>query len=458
MYLVSKLQFDYPFNFPKQMNFFRPIALIGFLFLIISCSKDDPSSPVESTVMPEISIGTIGSISENSATVTIVINDEGDSPITTKGVCWSLTPNPTLNDNSINEGPGGGEFTITLNGLSENTTYYLRAFATNGAGTSYSPEMTLETLDSCSQNFISSQVVLTTQQEVDEFGAMDFCTLESDLFIRNSVDGSDPIVDLTPLSSIEVVQGGLYLNELEALESLTGLENLREVHEAIYVFSTELISNLDPLSNITGDVTEIVVHMNPSLQNIDGLSGITGLIDGGVGDENPQILITFNTQLQNINGLSNITRLGEDDGSTFTLASCPLVNNIDAIAGFNQDIDRIFLSFNSFLSSISGLQGITNCQELYISYNAISDFSPLQNLTTVAQGMEITSTSLQNLDFLQNLTYVGGDLKFAQNAMLHDYCGLQNLVDANGLQGNLITQSNFYNPTYQDLLDGNCEN
>ena len=64
-----------------------------------------------------------------------------------KGICWSTSPNPTLSDNKAGIGTGFGVYTVTLTGLTANTTYYYRAYATNTAGTGYGTELNFSTLD-----------------------------------------------------------------------------------------------------------------------------------------------------------------------------------------------------------------------------------------------------------------------------------------------------------------------
>ena len=66
--------------------------------------------------------------------------------MTARGFCWSLSHNPTLNDNHTTEGSGLGNFTSIVHGLSANTTYYVRAYATNSEGTSYGNEVDFTTL------------------------------------------------------------------------------------------------------------------------------------------------------------------------------------------------------------------------------------------------------------------------------------------------------------------------
>ncbi|MGD9679357.1 MAG: fibrobacter succinogenes major paralogous domain-containing protein [Vulcanibacillus sp.] len=61
------------------------------------------------------------------------------------GVCWSTTPNPTINEHKTNEGKGNGSYVSKLEGLINKTTYYVRAYATNENGTSYGNQMEIVT-------------------------------------------------------------------------------------------------------------------------------------------------------------------------------------------------------------------------------------------------------------------------------------------------------------------------
>jgi hypothetical protein len=70
------------------------------------------------------------------------VTNIGSSSVTARGVCWSINPNPTVTDSKTTNSSGPGIFASTVTGLISGTTYYIRAYATNGAGTAYGNEIT----------------------------------------------------------------------------------------------------------------------------------------------------------------------------------------------------------------------------------------------------------------------------------------------------------------------------
>ena len=73
------------------------------------------------------------------------IVDDGGADITARGVCWSMSQNPTISDSHTTDGSGIGSFTSDIAELTENTKYYVRAYATNEVGTVYGEEKTFTT-------------------------------------------------------------------------------------------------------------------------------------------------------------------------------------------------------------------------------------------------------------------------------------------------------------------------
>jgi uncharacterized protein (TIGR02145 family) len=86
---------------------------------------------------PSIGTLSVDDITSNTASTGGVVTSDRGSSVTARGVCWHTSPNPTTSNNKTVDGSGTGEFTSSITGLSPETTYYVRAYATNSAGTAY---------------------------------------------------------------------------------------------------------------------------------------------------------------------------------------------------------------------------------------------------------------------------------------------------------------------------------
>jgi hypothetical protein len=73
------------------------------------------------------------------------ITADGGFAVTARGVCWAGTANPTIADNFTVDGSGIGGFLSSVTGLVSGNTYYVRAYATNSAGTSYGNQVSFST-------------------------------------------------------------------------------------------------------------------------------------------------------------------------------------------------------------------------------------------------------------------------------------------------------------------------
>jgi len=104
------------------------------------CIQDQGSGTV-----PTVSTSSITDITETSATGGGNVTAQGSSSVTARGVCWSTSQNPTTSDAKTTDGIGTGSFTSNITGLNANTPYYVRAYATNSAGTSYGSQVSFTT-------------------------------------------------------------------------------------------------------------------------------------------------------------------------------------------------------------------------------------------------------------------------------------------------------------------------
>ena len=96
--------------------------------------------------LPSVSTTLASNITQTTATCGGDIMSDGGANITSRGVCWATTPNPTITNNKTSDGNGTGQFISNLTGLAPNTTFYVRAYATNSVGTAYGNQESLKTI------------------------------------------------------------------------------------------------------------------------------------------------------------------------------------------------------------------------------------------------------------------------------------------------------------------------
>ena len=99
----------------------------------------------KTTTVPTVTTSSATNITSTSATVGGNVTSDGGQPVTERGIVYSTTPNPTTSSNKMTSGAGTGSYSINLTGLSEGTTYYVRAYAINSNGTAYGEEVSFKT-------------------------------------------------------------------------------------------------------------------------------------------------------------------------------------------------------------------------------------------------------------------------------------------------------------------------
>lgn len=166
-----------------------------------------------------------------------------------------------------------------------------------------------------------------------------------------------------------------------------------------YPFESQNLSNINSLelfSTLKNVGGELNIHNNPDLKSLKGLNNLK-TIEGR--------LDLFNNGLLEIDDLSSLTYVG---------------GQID----FNE---------NSTLSNLNGLRGIQSINGL----------------------LQLYSNGLTNLDGLENLVELKGSLDIQNNTKLNDFCGIKKLLK-NGFSDKYTVEDNAFNPSKQDIIDGNC--
>ena len=126
---------------------FPNVNTSGYLFLraFINLEAGTVYSDRLMLSVPTVTTLNPADITDSSASVGGIISNNGGYDVTVCGVCWSTSPNPTVAGDHTTENAGTGIFTSNLTGLEAGTTYYVRAYAINMAGTAYGDEISFTT-------------------------------------------------------------------------------------------------------------------------------------------------------------------------------------------------------------------------------------------------------------------------------------------------------------------------
>lgn len=240
-----------------------------------------------------LNLSSVINIKAFSADVSSNIVSSGGGDIIARGVCWSENPNPTIIDSKTEDGLGVGSFTSNLQGLTENTTYYVRAYATNETGTTY-----------------GEQVSFTTQNGIVSFTT----TSISNITINSAISGGNIIDDggaaitargvcwstsPNPTTADNKTETGAGIGSFTV--NLTGLADNTTyyfrafaVNEVDVFYSEELLFNTDVLIGTEGTLIDFDGNIYVTKKMCDGKIWILENLNVSHyanGDEIPQISI-----------------------------------------------------------------------------------------------------------------------------------------------------------------------
>ena len=105
--------------------------------------------------LPIVTTEAVSSVTTGAATGHGNIENLGVPVLTQHGVCWNTSGSPVISDSRTEEGTvsGNGGFSCEITGLTPNTEYFVRAYATNEQGTSYGNEVTFQTNPVAQDNY-----------------------------------------------------------------------------------------------------------------------------------------------------------------------------------------------------------------------------------------------------------------------------------------------------------------
>ncbi len=414
------------------------VSSVFFFLLLIGCSDSEttPEIPEEEVSLPTITTVVVTDVTDVSALSGGNVTDDGGAAITDRGVVWGTSTGPTISDNKIANGTGKGEFNSSLEDLEANLTYYVRAYAINSAGTAYGNELSFNTLEpEPVAKVFEGDVILTSQQEVDDFGAESYTRVSGKVIVKDSNTPST-IFDLTPLWSINSITGSLYIEQNNILNKLEGFDRLKTIGGDLIISSNNDLE---------------AINAYKELELIDGrllINKVGGAIDGFTKLKS----IGSGFTMQFVNGIEDLNffeSLVSIDGFIEIIFN----QQLRSLSGFDKlnTLSKLKLWGNGSLLSLAGLNGITTINEGLIiqSNGALESLTGLETLENVQGSVEIYYNGLlKSLNGLKNLKSIGSGLEIINNDLLESLEGLGNLEttgandDCLACQGSIIIESN----------------
>ena len=120
---------------------FGIVSLLS-IFVFVNCGDGTTEATANA---PEVGTADVSDITATTAQCGGTVSSDGGAAVTARGVSWSTTQDPTISDYTTDDGVGVGSFTSSITGLTAATPYYVRAYATNSAGTGYGSAVSFTT-------------------------------------------------------------------------------------------------------------------------------------------------------------------------------------------------------------------------------------------------------------------------------------------------------------------------
>jgi hypothetical protein len=232
----------------------------------------------------KISTNDIGNISFRSARIGGEVTNEGNTPVTERGVVISREKTPTISDRKLTVGNGLGGYMVDVNELIPNSTYYIRAYCINSKGIVYGNERNFRTLDDTPPpapivsiptipsspttppptTFVPGPVVTTpppTLSALPEYVSVPDSRFEQALIDRGYdfvLDGRIRTAPIANVTTIEILDN-MNISNIRGIEAFPNLQRLRIIHNQISSVDLSKNPNLTWVSFWDNKLTSIDV-------------------------------------------------------------------------------------------------------------------------------------------------------------------------------------------------------
>ncbi|MBI0397441.1 hypothetical protein [Cyclobacterium marinum] len=360
-------------------------------------------------------------------------------------------------------------------------------------------------------------ITLSTQAALDSFGLKGYDIIEGNLTIGNTPDDSeDPILDLSPLATIDQVKNNLNIINNPELRSLEGLNYLRYISQGLIVKNNSMLESFYGLTSLE-KLPGLNLTNNPSIRDFNGFNHVAPTIASlhienmehfiglkGEGFENainlshitilanPNLIdLSFPTQTQTI--ISNLyiannpalISFGGGDGGFRFISNLELNNNenLENLEGLLQPkgegVDDLIVLNCPKLTTLSPLFLAEQVGEIHLENNAtLEDITAIASAKIIFSDITIINNpQLKSLNgfeggkVLYYFVYKGEDpypgyvwtppvkITIKDNVSLVDFCALQDIkvTLANNLPFATEIKGNAFNPSFDNIRRGECK-
>ncbi|WP_298544805.1 PKD domain-containing protein [uncultured Aquimarina sp.] len=337
-----------------------------------------------------------------------------------------------------------GGFSLVYNRSLENACAIVELLSTPGAisgnisigNNGPTTSLVQDILDSCSpcnEVHPENNVILSSQAQINAF---DYCEIKGNLTID---DTAGDITDLSNLSKLETLGGGLYIKNNSGITNLDAFTNLTLINGSLEISNNASLADLGGLSNITNISGNINIYRNNKILSLSAFNNLTTL--------QGNLTISWNNGLTDLDGFINLSQIS----GSLEIKGNDYLSTVNGFSNLTKII-KDFRIINNNLANLSGFARLSSVKSLVFNNANLTNLDDLSNIQEIRGGLYLYGNSkLQNIQGLSSL--VLGDIGLLHvlgNPLLEDLSGLenlqsvrvevrvvnnQNLVDVDGLSG-----------------------
>ena len=237
---------------------FQDVKKIILLLVFLTAWTLSSFGQQTSNTIPVVTTISITSITTTLATINAEVNNQGGGIVAERGVVWSTSGNPTVNNNRVASGSGTGNYSVNVTGLTGNNKYFVRAYAINNYGIAYGGELTFTTLVGLAtlttNNIITQSIIASSGGNITDAGG-------SSISSRGVVWGTSSGPTIAGNKTTDGTGLGYFVS------NLTGLTPLTNYYLRAYAINNTGTAYGNELTFTTTSTSQIVTDIDGNTYN-----------------------------------------------------------------------------------------------------------------------------------------------------------------------------------------------